>query len=275
MHSRVYISQEWKGQSSQMRSLHSCIPNTCKLSFLRLTPTDAPFRDSNPKIDQNCWKQPSNRWSKPEPRFVEGRDLEMEQFGPLPKWMSAPPDHHCALSAKPHRPPLPTPASSGEQRHRPLLASPVSLTLQTSSSARASSFEQPSIELWRSVGGWRRWWTSFSSTHTHRGREQRRMSPASAAGGRSPRTGLPLLRRSPWSPPWARPDLDGLKKRAAAEDSMRRCGWAMEDSMQRKWFYVMENEASVGTRSPSIGALFTVHDRMSGIGLARMVPPFE
>jgi hypothetical protein len=167
MHSRVYISQEWKGQSSQMRSLHSCIPNTCKLSFLRLTPTDAPFRDSNPKIDQNCWKQPSNRWSKPEPilRFVEGRDLEMEQFGPLPKWMSAPPDHHCALSAKPHRPPLPTPASSGEQRHRPLLASPVSLTLQTSSSARASSFEQPSYgEASGAGGGGGR----ASPPHTHR-----------------------------------------------------------------------------------------------------------
>jgi hypothetical protein len=85
-------------------------------------------------------------------------------------------------------------------------------------------------------------------------------------GSREEGAPQPLLRRPPWSPSRARPypDLDGLKKRAAAEDSM-----------QRTRFCVTGNEASVGTRSPSIGTLFTVHNPMSGIGLGKMVPPLE
>jgi hypothetical protein len=83
-------------------------------------------------------------------------------------------------------------------------------------------------------------------------------------GSREEGAPQPLLRRLPWSPSRARPypDLDGLKKPAAAEDSMRRTRFCV----------VAGNEASVGTRSLSIGTLFSVHGPMShpkGVTTAR------
>jgi hypothetical protein len=92
----------------------------------------------------------------PEPilGFVEGIDPQMKQFGPLPKWMSARLAHHCSLSVEPHRPPLPTPTSSGEQRCRTLLALPPPLVpqdLHPPLVLRAPTW-QPSFKLWWGVG---------------------------------------------------------------------------------------------------------------------------
>jgi hypothetical protein len=76
----------------------------------------------------------------------------MEQ--PLPKRMSAPPTHPCLLSAEPRRSPLPTPASSGEQRRHPLLDLPPPSTLQASSSASSAyaSSSGSAAELWAVTG---------------------------------------------------------------------------------------------------------------------------
>jgi hypothetical protein len=210
---------------------------------LRLTSLGALLGDSNPKIIENNptiddpnqnsfwhsledaiekWSSlvcSPNRWAHPRPTLAHS----------LPSRVG----HHCWC---PH-PPVSSAASS----------SCFTSSADASSSARASS-------SWASSYGGALGVAAVADElllHRERERErererreQRRVSPTTAVGGPSPRMDPPLLRRSPWSPPWARPrpDLDGLKKRAATEDSMWWCGWAMEDSMRRTQFYVVGME---------------------------------